>query len=99
MPLKGRHWVMLWLGLFLGVAATVVARQTAAYQAASRIRRLREERGSLEARRADLQRRIRDASSRQVLGHKAEESLGLHQPSDSELTVFPVPSSPERDRP
>ena len=53
--------------------------------------RLREERLALEARRADLVRRIREASSRRVLGSLAEERLGLHYPSDAEQRVLPVP--------
>ena len=94
MAIKGRHWVLLWLVLFLAVAALVVARQTAAYQMAARLSQLREERTALEARRAALERRIREAASRDVLGGRAT-SLGLHQPADSEFILFSVPG----DRP
>ena len=81
MTLKGRHWVMLWLALFLGVAAAVQLRQTAAIRSAGRLARLRQERITLESRQADLERRIREASSRQVLGRKAQEDLHLHFPT------------------
>jgi cell division protein FtsL len=80
---------MLWLGLFLVVAGLVVARQTAGYQIASRLRDLRQEHRALEARRAELERSIRELSSRQVLALKALRDLGLHEPTDSELVLFP----------
>lgn len=93
MRLKGRHWVVLWLVLFLVVAAAVVARQTAALTLARRLRQLREQRTTLEARRADTERRIRTDRSRDVLGEKAQK-LGLHFPSDSEYMYLLVPSRP-----
>jgi hypothetical protein len=89
--LKGRHWLLLWLLLFVAVAAIVVTRQTAAIATAGRLRRLREDRLALEARRADLERRIRDASSRRVLGQRAAQSLGLRQPADTELGFVRLP--------
>jgi len=90
--LRGRHWVALWLLLFLMVTGLVVTRQTAAIQTARRLASLREERVALEARRGELRRRIRTASSRQVLGRRAEEQLGLHNPTDSEFVLFPLPA-------
>jgi hypothetical protein len=92
MRLKGRHWVLLWLLVFLGGALVVVARQTAAFRTARRLHDLREERSSLEARRADLERRIRVASSRQVLVPLVERRLGLHEPADSEFVLYAVPA-------
>ncbi len=91
---KGRHWVLLWLLIFLGGAVAVVARQTAALQTARRLHDLREERRSLEARRAELERRIRLASSRQILVPMAKRSFGLHEPADSEFVLSPVPLAP-----
>jgi hypothetical protein len=90
--LKGRHWVLLWLLTFLGGALVVVARQTVAFRTARQLHDLREERSNLEARRADLERRIRVASSRQVLVPIAERALGLHEPVDSEFVLFAVPA-------
>jgi cell division protein FtsL len=81
--IKGRHWVLVWLALFLGVAGAVIARSSASYRIARDLTRLREERASLEARRAELERRIRAASSRQVLADRAVRA-GLRQPEDSE---------------
>lgn len=91
MPFRGRHWVIFWLLLFLGVAAIVLARQTSAIQSAGRLATLREERAALEAQRAAVQREIRLSLSRQSLGRHAESSLGLHQPADSEYVLFAVP--------
>jgi cell division protein FtsB len=90
--LKGRHWVLLWLLVFLGGALIVVGRQTEAFRTARRLRDLREEQGTLEARRAELERRIRVASSRQVLVPLARRTLGLHEPADSEFVLFAMPS-------
>ena len=99
MRLRGRHWVLLWLLIFLVGAVAVVSRQTAALQTARRLHDLREERRSLEARRADVERRIRAASSRQVLVPMAKRTFGLHEPADSEFVLFPVPSAPEENQP
>jgi cell division protein FtsL len=101
MRLKGRHWMVLWLLIFLGGALAVVARQTAALRTARRLHDLREERSNLEARRADLERRIRIASSRQVLVPTAKRVLGLHEPADSEFVLFvvPTPSFPGQGKP
>ena len=49
---------------------------------------------TLEARRADLERQIRVASSRQVLVPIVERALGLHEPADSEFVLFAVPRRP-----
>ena len=94
MRIKGRHWLLVWLLLFLLVAAVVVARQTAAFKVARRVGELREQRTALEARRADLERRIREASGRQVLLPKAERDLGLHLPADNEFILFAAPAGP-----
>ena len=94
MRLKGRHWLMLWLVVFVVVLLAVATRQTAGFRTARRLRDLREQRTTLEARRADLERQIRSASSRQVLVPIAEQELGLHLPSDSEFTLLVLPSPP-----
>jgi hypothetical protein len=91
MRLKGRHWLMFWLVVLLGVLLAVATRQSAGFRTARRLRDLREQRTTLEARRADLERRIRVASSRQVLIPLAEGELGLHLPSDSEFTLLVLP--------
>lgn len=97
--LKGRHWVLLWLLVFLAGALVVVARQTTALRTARRLYQVREERASLEARRAELERRIRLASSRQVLVPIAKRTFGLHEPADSEFVLFPMAQEPAPVRP
>jgi hypothetical protein len=91
MRLKGRHWLVLWLVLLLGVLGSITARQAAGFRTARRLRELREERMAFEARRGELERRIRLGSSRQVLVPIVEHALGLHEPSDSEFVLFAMP--------
>ena len=91
MHFKGRHWLMLWLLVFLCVLLAITTRQTAGFRTARRLHDLREERMALEARRADLERRIRVSSSRQVLVPIVQRELGLHEPADSEFVLFVLP--------
>jgi len=76
---RGRHWVAAWLVAFLVTTWVVYARQTAAIRAARELAELRARRANLEAHRADLERRI------------AQQRLGLHVPSDSEIILLPAP--------
>lgn len=91
MAVKGRHWLMVWLLVVLCMLLAIAVRQSAGFKTAARVRQLTEQRLTLEARRGELERRIREASSRQVLVPLAERELGLHQPSDSEFTLFVLP--------
>ena len=95
MRLKGRHWLMLWLIVFVCVLLAIAARQSSGFRTARRLGELREERAALEARRGELERQIRVASSRQVLVPLAKRRLGLHEPSDSEFTLLPLPAARE----
>ena len=90
MRLKGRHWLMLWLLIFLCALLAVTTRQAAGFRTARRLRELREQRLAPEAQRGELERRIRRGSSRQVLVPVARV-LGLHEPADSEFVLFAVP--------
>lgn len=90
--LKGRHWLALWLLLFLSAAAVVVTRQRSAILTARRLAELRDRRIALEATRAELVRRIGRAASREVLVPRMERA-GLHLPSDSENTRLSVDST------
>jgi hypothetical protein len=94
MRLKGRHWVLVWIGVFLLAAAAIIGRQSSAFEAARRLRELREQRTALEAQRAELERRIREASGRRVLEVRAERELGLHYPAEHEFTLFVPPEAP-----
>jgi hypothetical protein len=66
------------------VAVAVQARQADANATVRRVADLREQRLALEAERAALERQIRQATSRRILGARAE-ALGLHFPEDSEF--------------
>lgn len=76
---------MLWLLFFLVVTGMIQGRQAFALPTAGRVRALQEERSALEAEEAALQKNIRIATSRRVLGDRAEQELGLHFPADSEF--------------
>lgn len=90
MTFKGRHWVVIWLAGFLAVATIVQLRQSAALRSARAVAQLRQQRTTLESHQAELERRIREASSRQVLGTRAERALRLHFPADSEQALLPL---------
>jgi cell division protein FtsL len=94
MQLKGRHWIVVWLLVFLAVAAIVIERQTRAYVLADSLARIRERRSALEAQAAALERAIEEASSRAVIGRKAE-ALGLRASTDAEYVLFALPPAPE----
>jgi cell division protein FtsL len=89
---RGRIWLGLWLLLFLAVAIAIVARQRAALDTAAELNRLRERRLTLEAKQAEFEGRIREASSRKVLVPKAESRLGLRLPSDGRNTNLTLPA-------
>lgn len=73
----------------------VIARQTNALTAARELNDLRQERASLEGRRADLERRVRTAQSRAVLVPKARKQ-GLRLPADTEIILIPTPTEPRQ---
>ena len=91
MALKGRHWAAVWLLAFLAVAWIVIARQTAAIRAARELAALHEEQANLAGHGADLERRIRAATSRRILLRRARGHLGLRLPADTEIILLPVP--------
>jgi len=98
MRLKGRHWLLLWLALFLAVAALVTGRQSASYRLSRELVELKQEHAALDARRAELERRIRAGTGRQILTTRVAEALGLHSPADSEMTLFLTPTLPQEQR-
>jgi hypothetical protein len=95
MPVRGRHWIAFWLVALLAALWAVIARQTAALNAARALTDLREERAALEGRRAELERRVRTAQSRGVLLPRAERQ-GLRLPADTEIILIPVPAGAPR---
>ena len=87
MRLKGRIWIAIWLAFTLVVLEWVVSRDTSGFMTATELRNLRNERSVLQADKADLMRRIREAESRAVLIPRAE-SVGLRLPADSEIVIL-----------
>jgi cell division protein FtsL len=94
-PIRGRHWIAIWLVALLAALWLVIARQTAALNSARALNELREERATLEGRRADLERRVRTAQSRAVLLPRAQKQ-GLRLPADTEIILIPAPQAPPR---
>jgi len=92
---RGRHWIAFWLVALLAALWVVIARQTAALNAARALTDLREERAALEGRRADLDRRVRSAQSRSVLVPRAQRQ-GLRLPADTEIILIPAPAESSR---
>lgn len=89
---KGRHLVLLWLFVFLAVAAVVNGRQARAYALAKRLSEVSTRRDALEAEAAELQRRIQEASARPVLGRRVE-ARGFRVAVDSEFEFLPLPTA------
>jgi hypothetical protein len=82
---------MVWLLVFLAAAVAIQGRQTSAIAMSGRLQTLEEQRAALEAEKATLERNIRVASSRRVLGARVAQ-LGLHFPEDSEFVYFRLPA-------
>ncbi len=93
MAFRGRHWIAFWLVALLAALWLVIARQTAALNAARELNDLRAERAALEGRRAELERRVRTAQSRAVLLPRAQQQ-GLRLPADTEIILIPAPGAP-----
>ena len=91
MRLRGRHWLFLWLMLFLGTALAIATRQSKGLHTARRLGILQEKRTELEGRRTELLRQIGQATSREVLVPRMERA-GLHLPSESENILISLDS-------
>jgi len=96
MRIRGRHWLIALLTGFLAVAGAVSVRQQAALKAARALEEARNRRATLEGRRAEIERAIRVASTREALGSRAIRRLGLRSASDSEIVMLSVPKIDER---
>ena len=95
MRLKGRIWIAMWLAFALVVLTWVVSRGTSGFMTAADLRNLRTERSVLQADKASLMRRIREAESRAVLIPRAA-SMGLRLPVDSEVVILQAMMREER---
>jgi len=95
MRIKGRVWIAVWLAFALAMFAWVVARDTAGFVAAKELEDLRGRQSVLQAQRASLLRRVREAESREVLTARAA-ALGLRMPADSEIVFLQMNEPKER---
>ncbi len=95
---RGRSTVALVLIAFVVVASIVVWRRSAGVAEARTLEALRREQAQLEARKAQIERDIRELGSRAVLAPIAERALGMHVARDEEQVFLvrerPVAASP-----
>ncbi len=96
--MRGRGLIAVVLLGFVGVATGVIWRRSLGLQRAKEMRALEDRRIALEARRAQLEGEIRDASSRARLGRVAEERLGMRVPADSQVITLTRPARPDAPR-
>jgi len=96
MRLRGRHWLVALLGGFLVVAGAVSVRQQSALRSARALEEARNHRAALQGRRAELERAIRVASTREALGSRVARYFGLRPAADSEIVMLRVPQTDER---
>jgi hypothetical protein len=91
MTLRGRHLFFLWLLAACAALWLVIWRQTDSFRLARALNETRSQRGILQGRAGDLQRRIRAATSRDQLIPRAAARLGLREAKDSEIFRITVP--------
>ena len=85
---RGRSVVALTLFGFVLVATSVIWRRTFGLSQSRTLQQLERQRSDLSAQRAQLQREIRDAASRDKLTPLVEQRLHLRMPSDSQIIVI-----------
>ena len=85
---RGRSVVALTLFGFVLVATSVIWRRTFGLSQSRTLQQLERQRSDLRAQRAQLQREIRDAASREKLTPLVEQRLRLRMPSDSQIIVI-----------
>jgi len=91
MRLRGRHWFFIWLVAACAALWLVIWRQTDGFRTARALGEVREQRAVLEGQRANLERRIRAAQSREQLIPRAAR-LGLRAARDSEIFRITAPA-------
>lgn len=101
---RGRSLVALALVVLVLTASMVVWRRSIGNSEARQMDELRSQRAALEARKAALERDVRELGSRSRIASVAERSLGLHVAHDSEQVILrreavspSQPSSPEQE--
>lgn len=85
---RGRSVVALTLFGFVLVATSVIWRRSFGHSQTRLVQQLERQRMDLRAQRAELEREIRDAASRDKLTPLVEQRLRLRMPSDSQVIVI-----------
>jgi hypothetical protein len=85
---RGRSVVALTLFGFVLVATSVIWRRSFGHSQSRLVQQLERLRMDLRAQRAQLERDIREAASRDKLTPLVEQRLGLRMPSDSQVIVI-----------
>ena len=85
---RGRSVVAITLFGFVLVATSVIWRRTFGQSQSRVLQQLERQRSDLRAQRAQLQREIREAASRDKLKPMVEQRLRLRMPSDSQVIVI-----------
>jgi hypothetical protein len=91
MAIRGRHRFVFWLIAACAALWLVIWRQTDSFRIARALNEARSQRGMLQGRASDLERRIRAAESRDELIPRAGARLGLREAKDSEIFRITVP--------
>jgi cell division protein FtsL len=89
---RGRIRVLVWSALVLGALGTVLARQTAGYEAERQLSDLRQQLSVAEAERLDLANRVQALQTRARVVRLAAERMGMHVAHDDEVVLLPLPS-------
>lgn len=90
MTVKGRHLVVVWIAVFLLVAAIITLRDRAGFEATARIARLEDSLQVISRQHAELSARIANQRAPGPLSQLGE-SLGLRIPTDNEIERVQVP--------
>jgi hypothetical protein len=88
--LKGRHHLVGWIAVFLGVAAVITLRDRAGFATVTRIGVLEDSQQVLQRQHADLHGRVANRLAPGELSALGE-SLGLRTPTDNEIERIQVP--------
>jgi hypothetical protein len=91
MAVRGRHRFFFWLAAVCVALWLVVWRQTDSFRLARALGDIRTQRTALEGRLSDYERRIRSATSRDLLMLRVAQRLGLRRARDSEIIRITVP--------
>lgn len=90
MTVKGRHLVVVWIAVFLVVAAVITLRDRAGFNTTARIAQLEDSLQVVARQHADFSARINNKLAPGPLSQLGE-SLGLRTPTDNEIERVQVP--------